>query len=326
MTFRALAALLPLAAFALPALPLAAQVSPAPPPALPGELVLPAAEPFVTLRINGVPMRLEVSGEAFGPPVLNPEAALKLGLTPTEERGWRFGPVVVTGLASQALADFGAGAVPMMVSWTDRTASTRADGVIGVHALPYPVVTLAFHAPAPGEVAERFAMKRAGGTRSTRLGTEIKVGKRKLLMIFVSERPENLVTAPTANFLATHREGGFEPGSEGLAVLDFAVERPVRMMRLADPIALGSLSLERFAVRVEDYGEPSRVGEIAQGDPRFDKDNIYVTRRKGLGRPDLLTRIGSDQIARCSALTYDLGRSEIRLACLPPPPDAGHHP
>lgn len=33
----------------------------------------------------------------------------------------------------------------------------------------------------------------------------------------VPERSENLITAPTANFLATHLEGGFEPGSDGFA-------------------------------------------------------------------------------------------------------------
>jgi hypothetical protein len=32
-------------------------------------------------------------------------------------------------------------------------------------------------------------------------------------------------------------------------------------------------------------------------------------------QPDLLTRIGRDQIAHCSSITYDLRLSEIRLSC-----------
>jgi hypothetical protein len=145
------------------------------------------------------------------------------------------------------------------------------------------------------------------------------VGKKKLTMVFAPQRAENLVTAPTANFIATHQEGGFEPASDGIAMMNFGVERPTRMMRIAEPIMLGELAVARFAVRVEDYGEPKRVGEIAEDDPRFEKDRILVSRRKGRGRPDLLTRIGRDQISHCSSITYDFALSEIRLSCGPAP-------
>jgi len=285
---------------------------------LPDELVL-EGDNITAVLINGQPLRLEVSAEAFGPPQINPEAAARLLLEQTSRRGWRFGPVVVLGSAASALADFGAGPAPLTVSWSDSPASDKADGVIGVHHLPYSRVTFALHARQADETVESFPLKRAGGNRNTRLGTEVVVGKKRLMMIFVPERAENLITAPTANFIATHQDGGFEPGTDGMAVMDFGVERPTRMMRIAAPIALGSLAVDRFAVRVEDYGEPSRVGEIANGDPRFDKDTIVVSRRKGRGRPDLLTRIGSDQIAHCSALTYDFAQSTIRLTCGPAP-------
>lgn len=293
--------------------------TPAPAPVrLPDELVL-EAENIVTVWVNGVPLRLEVSAEAFGPPVINPEVALRLGLIPTGQRGWRFGPVVVTGSSAEAAADFGVGPVPVTIAWTDRPASTIADGVIGVHQLPYARVTFALRTPGAEETVERFALKRAGGRRNTRLGTEVTVGRKKLMMIFVPERRANLITAPTANFIATHQEGGFEPGPAGVAVMDFGVERPTRMMRIAVPILLGPLPVDRFAVRVEDYGEPRRVGEIAADDPRFDPSNILVSRRKGRGSPDLLTRIGGDQIAHCSKLTYDFAAREIRLTCGPHP-------
>ena len=89
--------------------------------------------------------------------------------------------------------------------------------------------------------------------------------------------------------------------------------RPVEATDLFIPF----LESSGFAVRVEDCGEPRRVGEIAADDPRFDPNNILVSRRKGRGKPDLLTRIGRDQIAHCSSLTYDFGLSEIRLSCTP---------
>jgi len=297
--------------------PLAARAplaSPAPAQPLPDELVL-EGDNIITVTVNGQPLRFEISAEAFGPPVINPEIAARLMLLAEARRGWRFGPVVVEGEAAGTLADFAAGPVPLLVTWADRQASAKADGVMGVHHLPYARVTFAHRAPVAGETVQSFPLRRAGGRANTRLGTEIVVGKKKLMMIFVPQRAENLITAPTANFIATHQEGGFEPRSDGTAIMDFGVERPTRMMRIAEPVMLGDLAVERFAVRVEDYGEPSRVGEIAQDDPRFDKNSIVVSRRKGRGRPDLLTRIGRDQIAHCSGITYDFAASQIRLRC-----------
>jgi len=321
MPARRHAAILIAALIALPASGLAAQ-SALPPPAatppapLPEELVL-RGDNVVTVTLAGVPVRLEVSAEAFGLPVVNPDTAAQALLVADSRRGWRFGPVVVEGESASALVDFGAGGLPLAVSWSDRPVSDKADGVIGVHHMPYKRVTFVLREPTPDEVLHRFPLRRTGGDSNTRLGTEVRVGKKKLMMIFVPERAENLITAPTANFIATHQEGGFEPDTNGIAVMDFGVERPTRMMRIAEPILLGDLALTRFAVRVEDYGEPRRVGEIAADDPRFDPGNILVSRRKGRGRPDLLTRIGRDQIAQCSSITYDLGLSEIRLSCAP---------
>ncbi|MFM7378399.1 MAG: hypothetical protein ACKO1O_09790 [Erythrobacter sp.] len=290
-------------------------VAPAPAP-LPDELVL-RGDNIIAVTLAGVPVRLEVTAEAFGLPVVNPGKAARALLVAEGRRGWRFGPVVVEGLTASTPVDFGAGALPLSVSWSDRPVSDRADGVIGVHHMPYKRVTFLLREPLPGEVLQRFPLRSTGGDSNTRLGTEVTVGKKKLMMIFVPERSENLITAPTANFIATHQEGGFEPGSQGIAVMDFGVERPTRMMRIAEPILLGDLALTRFAVRIEDYGDPKRVGEIAADDPRFDPGNILVSRRKGRGKPDLLTRIGRDQIAHCSQITYDLELREIRLSCAP---------
>lgn len=283
-----------------------------PPP--PEELVL-TGDNLIDVLLNGVPIRLEVTAEAFGAPVINPDIAVQLQLLATFQRGWQFGPVVVEGRGAVQALDFGAGAAAIPVTWARQRVSKLADGIIGVHHLPYQRVTFALSEPGETETLQRFALERAGGSRNTRLGTEVTVGKRRLMMIFVPERTENLITAPTANFIATHQEGGFEPGSEGIALMNFGVERPIRMMRIAQPIELGDLLVDRFAVRVEDYGDPKRVGEISENDPRFQKGQILVSRRKGRGKPDLLTRIGRDQIRHCSALTYDLEQSEIRLSC-----------
>lgn len=285
---------------------------------LPDELVL-EGDNIITVMVNGTPLRLEVNADSFGPPVINSAVAARLQLVAETRRGWRFGNVVVEGVSAVQLVDFGGGPVAKTISWAERFASRTADGMIGVHDLPYARVTFRLAPPVEGETVQRFPMKRSGSEAEARLGTEVVVGKKKLMMIFALQRAENLITAPTANFIATHQEGGFEPGSDGTAIMNFAVERPTRMMRVAEPIMLGDLPIDRFAVRVEDYGEPKRVGEIGANDPRFDKSQILVSRRKGRGRPDLLTRIGRDQIGHCSRITYDLAQNEIRLSCGPAP-------
>jgi hypothetical protein len=315
----------PLLAATLALAPLAAQdASPeaaaAPLPPLPEELVL-SGDNIITVSLNGVPVRLEVTAEAFGPPVINPEIAVQLQLLAEFRRNWLFGPVEVEGGGVGLTLDFGAGpgALPVPVTWARQPVTDRADGIIGVHHLPYARVTFSLAPPAEGESVQRFPLKRTGGSSTTRLGTEVRVGKKRLMMIFVSDRDENLITAPTANFIATHHEGGFETGSDGVAMMNFAVERPTRIMRIAQPIELGDLLVDRFAVRIEDYGDPKRVGEIGENDPRFEKGRILVSRRKGRGSPDLLTRIGRDQVAHCSSLTYDMAQAEIRLTCGAPP-------
>lgn len=291
---------------------------PAPSAPLPDVLVL-EGDNIITVSVNGQPLRLEVSADSFGPPVINPDLAGRMLLVPDDERGWLFGPVVVEGSAATGSVDFGAGPMPLSISWADRTASVKADGVIGVHTLRYRQVTFILAPPTEGEIVQRFPLKRAGGRSDTRLGTEVEIGKKKLTMIFAPQRRENLITAPTANFIATHQDGGFEPGADGMAQMNFAVARPTRMMRIARPIELGDMVIDRFAVRIADYGDPRQVGEIGANDPRFEKGRILVSRRKGRGKPDLLTRIGRDQIAHCSQITYDLEAGEIRLSCGPAP-------
>lgn len=285
---------------------------------LPDELVL-EGDNIITVIVNGTPLRLEVDADSFGAPIINSEVAARLQLVAETRRGWRFGSFEVEGLSAGAALDFGGGPVAMPISWAERFASRKADGVTGVHNLPYKRVTFVLSPPVEGETIQRFPMKRSGSQGDTRLGTEVVVGKKKLAMIFALRRAENLITAPTANFIATHQEGGFEPGTDGTAIMNFAVERRTRMMRIAEPIILGDLAVDRFAVRVDDYGDPKRVGEIGANDPRFDKSQILVSRRKGQGRPDLLTRLGRDQIAHCSRITYDLAASEISLSCGPAP-------
>lgn len=285
------------------------------------ELVLEAAHNIIDVTLNGAAIRLEVTAEAFGPAVINPEIAERLALIPNQRRGWRFGPISVEGRGTTGMINFGHETREITVVWADAPVSARADGMIGVHHLPYDRVSFILAEPRSDEVTARLALKRVGRlSGNTRIGTPVKVSKHELLAIFVPEfTAVNFITAPTATFLATNLDGGFTKEPESTVNMRFGVTRPVRMMRLARPLTIGSLEVSRFAVRYQDYGSTEPVGEVAEGDLRFEKGRIVVSRRKGEGRPDMLTRIGADQLSACSRLTYDLAASVIELACTPEP-------
>lgn len=288
-------------------------------PLPPDELVLPA-DHIIRVTVDGLPLRLLVTAEASGPAAVNPQIAAQLGWISTFEIQWDYGGGDrLRSVGLWRMVDFGGFAKETPLMWSVNPASSEADGVIGIHHLPYKRVVFPLAAATGEQTVQRFPISQIGSDRAMTIGTEVDTGDRKLKVFFVLERPQNLVTAPTANYLATRFDGGFVPGSEGSVTVGFGVQRRTREMRLARPLELGELMIDRFAVRYDDHGKAKNVGEIGPDDPRFNPKEIIVSSRKKKGRADYLTRIGRDQIAHCSSLTYDLAAGEILLSCGPAP-------
>ena len=320
MSFR-----LPLvAAFALTPLPLAAQEMPDAGPGitvtaaretLPDELVLPP-DHIITITIDGMPLRMLVTANASGPAAIDPAIPVRRQWRAAFQILWDYGnDDVLRSGGVWRIADFGDRKAQLPVMWSFGRPTLLADGTIGIHHLPYKRIVMPLAAPVGEQTVQRFPLQRFAGQRAMRVGTEIDADGRKLKAIFATDYTDNVVTAPTANWLATRFDGGFLPGSEGKLRMHFGVERRTRMMRLARPLELGDLLIDRFAVRIEDHGKARDVGEAGENDPRFDPNEIVVSERKPRGRVDMLTRIGRSQISHCSELTYDLALNEIRLAC-----------
>lgn len=308
LVIAALLVLLPTATGACNAAPTSA-------PAPADELVLPA-DHIITVTIDGVPLRLQVTAEASGPVAVNPQIAARMGWMAEFERFWDFGegePFRTAGL--WRVIQIGDQLRDAQVVWGNGWASKQADGVIGIHLLPHKRVTFPINAPHGEQTVQRLPLIRIGGRNNTTIGTRVETGQRPLSAFFTFERGVNVLTAPTADFIATRFDGGFLPGSDGVVELDYGIQRKTRTMRLARPLELGELTIDQFAVRHSDYGSAKRVGEIAPDDPRFKPNEIIVSRRKPKGRVDYLTRLGRDLIAHCSALTYDFELEEIRLTC-----------
>lgn len=285
---------------------------------LPAELRLDGLD-TIDVLVNGVPARLEVNPSVSGPIMLNPDIAEQAKLRRSEQMTYDFGEYQVPNYVARTGVDFGSGEKARRVAWTKIPASTRADGLIGVHHLPYERVTFDLGAATDGERVQRLPLKRTGSRNFVRMGTQVEVGERNVFAVFTLSVDPNYVSAGTANFLATHQEGGFVDNSEGVIEMPFGMRRPTRDMRLAYPIELGDLRIDTFAVRVKDHGKADKVGRIREDDPRFVDGAIIVSRRKRKGRPDVITRIGRKQIAHCSKLSFDMKAQEIELSCAPKP-------
>jgi len=284
-------------------------------PASPDELVLPP-DHIIRVVINGTELRMLVTADASGPAAIDPRIVLRLRWRGSFETMWDYGDGdVLRSIGVLRTARYGNRSAALPVMWSLGLPTTVADGVIGIHHLPYKRIVMPLAPPLGEQTVQRFPLLRWGSQAASRVGTEIDAGGRRLRAVFATDRAENIVTAPTANYLATRFNGGFLAGSEGQVRMRFGVMRRTRTMRLAQPLRLGDLLIDRFAVRLADYGKARHVGEVGENDPRFDPSEIVVSARKKSGRRDALTRIGRNQIAHCSQLTYDFELKEIRLSC-----------
>ncbi|MEM9085379.1 MAG: hypothetical protein AAGB23_05600 [Pseudomonadota bacterium] len=270
---------------------------------------------IIDVVVGGVPARLEVNPGATGPIILNPDIAANANLVADRQLTYDYGQSQIESQIARASVNFGSGNSNERVAWAQIPVSSRADGVIGVQHLPYDRITFILGEEGPVERVQRLKLKRKGGRCFPRLGTEVEVGDRKLFAVFTLSVDANYVSARTANFLATNLEGGFIEGSESFIDLDFGLRRRTKDMRLVYPIELGELKVDTFAVRLNDHGKADKVGDLAADDPRLLDGTIIVSRRKGQGRPDVVTRIGRAEMAHCSRLTFDLEAKQIELSC-----------
>ena len=278
------------------------------------ELVL-EGDNIITVMLRNAPVTLEVDPGHTGPVALNPATVERLGVRGQLDMTYDYGAFEVQAATSYEGVEFGGATRRLRVAWTAYPASAIAEGVIGVHDLPFDRVTLRLRPALANESVQTLPLRYRGTRRYQRLGVEQDVADKRMFFLFSNTIEPNFVSARTANFLATNQEGGFLPGTASQVAMGPGIIRPTLDMHLAHPLLLGELEINRFAVRIEDYGRPHRVEELAADDPRVLEDMILVTRRAGRGRPDLTTRIGRAQLSHCSQMVFDKAAMQLHLTC-----------
>lgn len=290
----------------------------APPPA---ERVVTPGD-TVAVTVNGVPARLSIDPDASGMPMVAQSFATRARLSCAPPCLGRFcePPCWVLGLqlgrerifGRAAVARFGwngAASMPRRVSWYGRDWGDGLDGAIGPTGFPERIVRFSIGPSRPGERTATLPVFERTNLPWWSLivhGT-LKVGGKDVQVRFDLRNRRSLATAGAAVLIA-RAHGGTMTGERARQVVLLGVERPIAMMRLARPLAVGPLALTNLGVRVTDG---SGANTIPQADA--DPSEVVVTAR-GKQTQRFLS-IGRDDLARCSSLVFDKGARQIRLTC-----------
>ena len=270
--------------------------------------------PIVTMTLAGRPVWVRI----------DPAATAQLTCTPGLLKKLR------DVAAEPGQIDFGGLTQPMLQAWievrgtasgyqwvvfNDRDARDGSDCEIGPDAFADRVLDFPLRPAAPGE--REVALRWTPG-KEARLAdysfAELALGGETLRVRFDPRAADSFATAAAARVIAASN-GGALSGASRPTMVAYGVSRPVREMRLATPLAIGPLALDRLTVRVADWGSTVRIPEAGKPAEPEDADTVQVT-AKTRPRRLFFLRIGGDWLNRCSRLTFDGPRGEIRLSCL----------
>lgn len=289
--------------------------------AAPGERVVRLGE-TAPLSVNGVSARLRVDPGALGMMLLSPDLAARAKVGNGGLLGFGFkghiGPTAVSGRTVIAHVGLnGQSEARRRIVWAARPYAAGVDAVIGPAGLDERVVRFVLRAPAAVERTAVLAMAPNGGMFADWdfLTARMTLGGEPVGVRFAPFNRRTLANATLARRLADVL-GGRLTGPATDELIAFGVERPVRTMTLARPLAVGPVALATLGVRVADTGSVAGLPE-ATDDPSeaADPDEVVVTAKsKRKARPAGLT-LGADALARCSSIVFDRPAKQIRLSC-----------
>ncbi|BCA63333.1 hypothetical protein HMP09_2567 [Sphingomonas sp. HMP9] len=198
--------------------------------------------------------------------------------------------------------------------WIGRAYADVGDGSIGPGSLPEPVVRILLNAPRTGERTVALPMVDGGGLLGRLSGTfaQIMIGGQPIRVRFDPYHPRTTVTANAATLIAQAQRGTLA-GLTAPVEIAFGIARPVRMMTLATPLAVGPLAVSSIGVRTTDVGSATTIPD-ADAPPPDPDEIVVIAKGKRDPKHDRLT-IGADQLDRCSAIVFDKPAKQIRLTC-----------
>ncbi len=266
-----------------------------------------APDQIVTGTFEGKPARYRMLADGSSTLILNPQAAQRLGL----KAGWigvgvMIGPVMVNG--SSAVGRYAVAGQPIKhrIAWFDRPIAADADGALGPAAVPQAIVTFQLRAAVTGERTYVLPLTDLGYRG---LGTNVSAGDQTIFVQWdLTHAATSGTAAAGADLAASH--GAQFTGPTWQELIRLEVRRPVRLLALTTPLAVGPIRIARVVTRVSDFGDTSGIA-----DADADQSEIVVTAKGQKSRAIHSLRIGRDSMTDCSSITFDKPRAQIILSC-----------
>ena len=277
----------------------------------------PAGSYILPMIIAGQPARMLVAPGETSTVTCTPDFARRAGLVAEDRRTFtQIGPIAVEGDVANVAFDIAWLTSRRTIVWPANNWSAAIDCAMGPDALGAAVTRFDLRPPLPGERTIALPYDRPLGKRATGNAAyaRIMVGDTSIAVRFDPLRRETVATASAALVIAGAL-GGKLDGPTLRSEIFFGVTRPIRRVRLAEPLTVGPLSLDSVYARLSDYGDASAIRGVDSDELDPGGDIVITgTRRRKIGDVRLL-RIGADQLATCSSIVFDRPAGQIRLTC-----------
>ena len=267
----------------------------------------------VQAEARGRSLRLKVDPAAPFYVVLNDKIAKELRLVGTKAATLAVGPMRLKAATRNEKLTIGGVTASKPVMWVKGQSLADVDGVINPANLPGDRVTLSLQAAGPNEQVIELPMR---FDRQRGLYYEFDYGGQLILTRFTLSDALTTTTGAAASVIAKRRRGQWE-GGPFVHPVRFGITRPLRRMVLGETLSVKGFPLNRFAVRImDDRGSYLLPDKELSATPE-DEDGIIVTGRnkRNYGAPHFWLMIGSDDLSRCSSISYDNRAKRMILSC-----------
>ena len=278
-----------------------------------GETVFePESRYMVQAEARGRPLRLKVDPGAPYFVLLNDKIAKELRLVGTKAATLAVGPMRLKGSTRSEKLTISGVTAPKPVMWVKGQSVSDADGVINPANLPGGRVTLQLRPAQPGEQAISLPMR---FDRERGLYHEFDYGGQLILTRFTLADALTTTTGAAASVIAKRRRGVWD-GSPFVHPVRFGIARPMRRMVLGETLSVSGFPLDQFAVRMLDDRGSYLLPE-KELPTEVDEDGIVVTQknRRSYGAPHFWLMIGSNDLSRCSSISYHNRARRLTLNC-----------
>ncbi len=271
---------------------------------------------IIDAQVRGHPLRLKVDPGAPWFVLLNGSAAKSLKLVGTRSAKLAVGPMELKGKTRSEKFILNGTEARRPVMWLKGDGIKGADGVINPAHLPWEHVKMRLRPPRAGEQQIELPMR---FDKERGLYFEYSFGGQTILTRFTLADRLTTATGAAASVIAKRRAGIWK-GDPFTYAVRYGVTRPVRRMVLGQPLSVNGFVLSKMVVRIlddrGDYRLPVQELPVTAGEEDPDEDILVLGKqRKTFGAPHFWLMIGSEDLSRCSNISYNNRTRRLILSC-----------